>query len=211
MDVLLKLDLAETRELFAAFFALSDFHWQGFLSARLTFPQARLVRRLRLRRTPMLCSTAAHGEPACLPPGSWMCTLCHSASVVRPLTACSQSPACRLPGTSPASADALLHVHAVRLLLTGHCLGRAADRLWPVAVREVQQHGAAEPAAQGPAGAADHAGRPRAHHWLLAQGPAAPPELTLAYEWVRIAECLDGVSGQHFDKNVQGLNLSRRH
>ena len=40
MDVLLKLDLAETREFFAAFFALSDFHWQGFLSARLTFPQA---------------------------------------------------------------------------------------------------------------------------------------------------------------------------
>lgn len=45
MDVLLKLDLAETREFFAAFFALSDFHWQGFLSARLTFPQARPARR----------------------------------------------------------------------------------------------------------------------------------------------------------------------
>ena len=44
MDVLLKLDLAETREFFAAFFALSDFHWQGFLSARLTFPQARIFR-----------------------------------------------------------------------------------------------------------------------------------------------------------------------
>ncbi|KAK9845376.1 hypothetical protein WJX81_004833 [Elliptochloris bilobata] len=39
MDVLLKLDLAETREFFAAFFALSDFHWQGFLSTRLTFPE----------------------------------------------------------------------------------------------------------------------------------------------------------------------------
>jgi len=45
MDVLLKLDLAETREFFAAFFALSDFHWQGFLSARLTFPEARRARR----------------------------------------------------------------------------------------------------------------------------------------------------------------------
>lgn len=37
MDVLLKLDLKETRQFFAAFFALSDFHWQGFLSARLSF------------------------------------------------------------------------------------------------------------------------------------------------------------------------------
>ncbi len=37
MEVLLKLDLAETRDFFAAFFALSDFHWQGFLSSRLTF------------------------------------------------------------------------------------------------------------------------------------------------------------------------------
>ncbi len=37
MEVLLKLDLAETREFFAAFFSLSDFHWQGFLSSRLTF------------------------------------------------------------------------------------------------------------------------------------------------------------------------------
>ena len=39
MDVLLQLDLAQTREFFASFFSLSDFHWQGFLSARLTFPQ----------------------------------------------------------------------------------------------------------------------------------------------------------------------------
>ena len=37
MEVLLKLDLEETREFFAAFFALSDFHWQGFLSSRLSF------------------------------------------------------------------------------------------------------------------------------------------------------------------------------
>ena len=37
MDVLLKLDLEETRQFFAAFFALSDRHWQGFLSARLSF------------------------------------------------------------------------------------------------------------------------------------------------------------------------------
>lgn len=37
MEVLLKLDLEETREFFSAFFALSDFHWQGFLSARLSF------------------------------------------------------------------------------------------------------------------------------------------------------------------------------
>lgn len=27
----------ETRDFFAAFFSLSAFHWQGFLSARLTF------------------------------------------------------------------------------------------------------------------------------------------------------------------------------
>jgi lycopene beta-cyclase len=39
MDVLLKLDLRETRDFFTAFFALSDYHWQGFLSARLSFPQ----------------------------------------------------------------------------------------------------------------------------------------------------------------------------
>ncbi|BDA46459.1 Lycopene beta cyclase, chloroplastic [Coccomyxa sp. Obi] len=37
MDVLLSLNLAETRQFFAAFFALSDHHWQGFLSARLSF------------------------------------------------------------------------------------------------------------------------------------------------------------------------------
>ena len=39
MDVLLKLDLEQTRDFFASFFSLSDYHWQGFLSARLTFPQ----------------------------------------------------------------------------------------------------------------------------------------------------------------------------
>ena len=39
MDVLLKLDLRETRQFFSAFFGLSDFHWQGFLSSRLSFPQ----------------------------------------------------------------------------------------------------------------------------------------------------------------------------
>jgi lycopene beta-cyclase len=39
MEVLLKLDLVETREFFSAFFSLSDFHWQGFLSSRLGFLQ----------------------------------------------------------------------------------------------------------------------------------------------------------------------------
>ncbi|GBF92105.1 lycopene beta cyclase [Raphidocelis subcapitata] len=39
MDVLLRLNLAETRQFFNAFFSLSDFHWQGFLSARLGFAQ----------------------------------------------------------------------------------------------------------------------------------------------------------------------------
>ncbi|KAK9805848.1 hypothetical protein WJX73_007733 [Symbiochloris irregularis] len=39
MDVLLQLDLRQTREFFTSFFSLSDYHWQGFLSARLTFPQ----------------------------------------------------------------------------------------------------------------------------------------------------------------------------
>lgn len=32
-----RIDVQETREFFAAFFALSDYHWQGFLSARLGF------------------------------------------------------------------------------------------------------------------------------------------------------------------------------
>ena len=39
LQVLLKLNLAETRQFFAAFFSLSDFHWHGFLSSRLSFPQ----------------------------------------------------------------------------------------------------------------------------------------------------------------------------
>lgn len=39
MDVLMKLDLEETRQFFSAFFNLSDFYWQGFLSAQLSFPQ----------------------------------------------------------------------------------------------------------------------------------------------------------------------------
>ena len=39
MDVLLQLDLPQTREFFTSFFSLSDHHWQGFLSARLTLPQ----------------------------------------------------------------------------------------------------------------------------------------------------------------------------
>ena len=39
MDVLLRLNLAETRQFFAAFFSLSDFNWTGFLSSRLTFGQ----------------------------------------------------------------------------------------------------------------------------------------------------------------------------
>lgn len=39
MEVLLKLDLARTREFFSAFFALSDFHWRGFLSSQLDFVQ----------------------------------------------------------------------------------------------------------------------------------------------------------------------------
>jgi hypothetical protein len=29
----------QTREFFAAFFTLSDFHWHGFLSTRLSFPE----------------------------------------------------------------------------------------------------------------------------------------------------------------------------
>lgn len=36
MEILLKLDLQETRQFFTAFFGLSDFHWQGFLSSRLS-------------------------------------------------------------------------------------------------------------------------------------------------------------------------------
>ncbi len=39
MEVLLKLNLAETRQFFAAFFALSERHWRGFLSARLSLPE----------------------------------------------------------------------------------------------------------------------------------------------------------------------------
>ncbi|GIL80240.1 hypothetical protein Vretimale_17433 [Volvox reticuliferus] len=39
MDVLLSLDLLQIREFFRAFFSLSSFHWHGFLSTRLSFPQ----------------------------------------------------------------------------------------------------------------------------------------------------------------------------
>lgn len=39
MEVVLKLNLLETREFFAAFFALSDYHWQGFLSSRHSFTE----------------------------------------------------------------------------------------------------------------------------------------------------------------------------
>ena len=39
MEVLLSLDLANTREFFSAFFSLSDYHWQGFLSSRLSLPE----------------------------------------------------------------------------------------------------------------------------------------------------------------------------
>jgi lycopene beta-cyclase len=38
MEILLTLDLASTREFFKAFFNLSDYHWQGFLSSRLSLP-----------------------------------------------------------------------------------------------------------------------------------------------------------------------------
>jgi len=36
MEILLTLDLMNTREFFKAFFSLSDYHWQGFLSSRLS-------------------------------------------------------------------------------------------------------------------------------------------------------------------------------
>lgn len=39
MEVLLKLDLSQTREFFSAFFALSDKHWRGFLSSQLGFTE----------------------------------------------------------------------------------------------------------------------------------------------------------------------------
>ncbi|GAX83195.1 hypothetical protein CEUSTIGMA_g10621.t1 [Chlamydomonas eustigma] len=39
MDILLSLNLFQTREFFMAFFTLSDFHWHGFLSTRLSFTQ----------------------------------------------------------------------------------------------------------------------------------------------------------------------------
>nr|ANY98896.1 chloroplast lycopene beta-cyclase [Dunaliella salina]QIW94443.1 carotene synthesis related protein [Dunaliella salina] len=39
MEMLLTLNLQQTRDFFAAFFSLSDFQWQGFLSARLSFTQ----------------------------------------------------------------------------------------------------------------------------------------------------------------------------
>ena len=39
MDVLLSLNVHQTREFFEAFFTLSDFNWHGFLSTRLSFPQ----------------------------------------------------------------------------------------------------------------------------------------------------------------------------
>ena len=194
MDVLLKLDLAETREFFAAFFALSDFHWQGFLSARLTFPQA----------CPACCHIDApgsalwqclqrHGEPACSGvPWMWRCIALLPHAQTQYL---SHGPACTaLRPSSPCPRKRLCAASCACwvFVLTGGlgfrsispnpktltpCWGRAADRLWPVAVREVQQHRAPEPAAQGPAGAADHAGGPGAHHRLPAPGPAALPQL----------------------------------
>lgn len=39
MEVLLKLDLEQTRAFFSAFFALSDRHWRGFLSSQLGFTE----------------------------------------------------------------------------------------------------------------------------------------------------------------------------
>ncbi|KAL6745345.1 lycopene beta cyclase [Haematococcus lacustris] len=39
MELLLSLDLQQTRDFFSAFFNLSDFHWHGFLSTRLSFSQ----------------------------------------------------------------------------------------------------------------------------------------------------------------------------
>ena len=39
MDILLVLDLHQIRQFFAGFFSLSDFHWQGFLSMRLSFTE----------------------------------------------------------------------------------------------------------------------------------------------------------------------------
>lgn len=39
MEVLLKLNLTQTRYFFSAFFFLSDFHWKGFLSSRLSLPE----------------------------------------------------------------------------------------------------------------------------------------------------------------------------
>ena len=39
MEVLLTLDLRSTREFFSAFFSLSDYFWQGFLSSRLSLPE----------------------------------------------------------------------------------------------------------------------------------------------------------------------------
>uniref|UniRef100_A0A7S0RHM7 lycopene beta-cyclase n=1 Tax=Chlamydomonas leiostraca TaxID=1034604 RepID=A0A7S0RHM7_9CHLO len=39
MDMLLSLNLAQIRDFFNAFFSLSDFHWHGFLSTRLSFTE----------------------------------------------------------------------------------------------------------------------------------------------------------------------------
>lgn len=39
MDMLLSFNLEQIREFFAAFFNLSEHHWHGFLSARLSFPE----------------------------------------------------------------------------------------------------------------------------------------------------------------------------
>ena len=39
MEVLLKLDLEQTRAFFSAFFALSDRHWRGFLSSQLSLTE----------------------------------------------------------------------------------------------------------------------------------------------------------------------------
>ena len=69
MEVLLKLDLPQTRKFFSAFFALSDFHWKGFLSSRLSLPE------LIVFGLALFVNLESQMKVRCMPPR--LCSSCH--------------------------------------------------------------------------------------------------------------------------------------
>lgn len=146
MEVLLKLDLAETRDFFSAFFSLSDFHWHGFLSSRLSFTQV-LARAAGLALPCLRLLGAVAGV-------YFLCALAGRAA-----------PAGSMPSKCGWDMHGRLHARPRALPLTRSCplppclhSPAAAHRLWAVAVRALEQRGAHQPAAEGAAGAGGDAG-----------------------------------------------------